>query len=221
MIKAILFGAIGTLVETSELQRLAFNQAFAEARLPWFWGPEQYKEMLQTSGGLARIQAFTDETGEKVDATRLHARKSQIFQERLVDGVPLRDGVLEVVESAKGKGVKLGFVTTTSRSNVESVLKAAGLKTSDFDFIGDAECVSRSKPHPDIYQLALSELEVAAKDCIAIEDSAVSAKSAVAAGIPTLAFPGHFHKDDQFDGLVEVVQQLSPALVGLARKAAA
>ncbi|MFT7179418.1 MAG: phosphoglycolate phosphatase-like HAD superfamily hydrolase, partial [Oceanospirillaceae bacterium] len=38
--KAILFGSIGTLVETSELQRRAFNQAFSEAGLDWNWSEE-------------------------------------------------------------------------------------------------------------------------------------------------------------------------------------
>ena len=35
--KAILFGSIGTIVETSELQRKSFNQAFSEAGLDWNW----------------------------------------------------------------------------------------------------------------------------------------------------------------------------------------
>ena len=45
--KAILFGSIGTLVETSELQRTAFNQAFSEAGLDWTWNPDETKSCLK------------------------------------------------------------------------------------------------------------------------------------------------------------------------------
>ena len=45
--KAILFGSIGTLIETSELQRNAFNQAFSENGLDWNWSPTQYQDLLR------------------------------------------------------------------------------------------------------------------------------------------------------------------------------
>ena len=45
--KAILFGSIGTLIETSDLQREAFNQAFKEAGLDWYWDQEDYTKLLK------------------------------------------------------------------------------------------------------------------------------------------------------------------------------
>ena len=44
--KAILFGSIGTLIETSDLQREAFNEAFKEAGLDWYWDHEDYTKLL-------------------------------------------------------------------------------------------------------------------------------------------------------------------------------
>ena len=49
--KAVLFGGIGTLLESSELQREAFNRAFAEADLDWQWQRDDYRAMLTTPGG--------------------------------------------------------------------------------------------------------------------------------------------------------------------------
>jgi len=49
--KAIIFGSIGTLVETSEIQRKSFNQAFKEMDLDWYWDKEEYKKLLKKSGG--------------------------------------------------------------------------------------------------------------------------------------------------------------------------
>ena len=77
--KAILFGSIGTLVETSELQRRAFNQAFSEAGLDWNWSEEDYQRLLTKSGGRKRVQDFASQQDVTVDAQQLHHRKTEIF----------------------------------------------------------------------------------------------------------------------------------------------
>ena len=41
--KAIIFGSIGTLVETSDIQRQSFNHAFMEIGLDWYWDKNNYK----------------------------------------------------------------------------------------------------------------------------------------------------------------------------------
>jgi len=56
--KAILFGSIGTLIETSDFQRESFNEAFKEAGLDWYWDQEDYRLLLKQSGGTKRIEDF-------------------------------------------------------------------------------------------------------------------------------------------------------------------
>ena len=58
MIKAILFGSIGTIIETSEIQRASFNQAFLGKGLDWYWSKETYKKLIKKSGGSKRIKDF-------------------------------------------------------------------------------------------------------------------------------------------------------------------
>ena len=72
--KAVFFGSIGSVVETSELQRKSFNDAFAEAGLNWYWDQNSYRQMLTTSGGQKRISDFAAMRNETVDASALHAR---------------------------------------------------------------------------------------------------------------------------------------------------
>jgi hypothetical protein len=54
-VSALLFGSISTVADTSELQRAAFNRAFAEHGLDWTWDRDDYRAMLATSGGRSRI----------------------------------------------------------------------------------------------------------------------------------------------------------------------
>jgi len=215
--KALLFGAIGVLVETSELQRQAYNQAFAEAGLDWDWDERTYRDLLKKPGGQNRIQEYAKQMDTFTNAWQLHTRKSEIFQERLSRGVPLRPGIIHVANAARAAGWQLGLVTTTSADNVSAVLAATkgSLERSNFDFIGDASMASNPKPAPDIYRRALTELGVTAQDAIAIEDTAASAKAPLAAGIRTLGYKGEY-ATDPFPIEVEELRRLSPTSIGLA-----
>ena len=216
MTKAILLGSIGVLIETSEMQRKAFNQAFAEAGLAWEWSPEDYTIMLKKAGGRARIERFAKSLGTEVDAQALHTRKSDIFQDAMARGVTPRDGIVSTIKAAQNAGVALGFVTTTSQQNVSIALSAArGITADDFDFIGYDTMVNHVKPAPDIYDLALKELGLQPGDALAVEDSAISAEAALSAGVRIIAFPGKYHKDDVFPAAKQRVDRLEPQHFGL------
>ena len=210
--KAILFGSIGTLIETSELQRTAFNQAFSENGLDWNWNPTQYQDLLKKSGGRQRIEDFAAQQGIEVDASKLHDEKTKIFDELMVSGdVLLRPGVANLIDQANDNGIKLAFVTSTSKDNVDAVFQALKnqLNRSNFSFIGNDKMVSNAKPKPDIYLKALSGLNLKADDCVAIEDTEVSMQSALAASIKCIAFPGAFAKDNDFSSAILVTDKLS------------
>ena len=74
------------------------------------------------------------------------------------------------------------------------------------------ELVLREKPHSDIYEYALNYLKVDEKDCLAIEDTEESLKSAMGANIKCVAFPGKYHTQDKFRGSFALVDKLSTDL---------
>ena len=55
--RALIFDVDGTLAETEEVHRRAFNAAFAEAGLDWFWDQVTYARLLRVAGGKERIRA--------------------------------------------------------------------------------------------------------------------------------------------------------------------
>ncbi len=218
-LNAVLLGSIGVLCETSELQRAAFNAAFAEAGLDWNWGCEAYAGMLHRPGGARRIADYAERRGADVDVAALHRRKSEIFQEMLRDTTPpLRPGVGEAIDQAQASGMAVGLVTTTVEGNVATLLRALSpaLRSEDFDFIGHTGLVENAKPAPDIYHLALRMLDVAPQDALAFEDSPEGAAAAVAAGIPTVGFPGAMHRRRVFEAALAVQDRLSLDLLATA-----
>ena len=56
--KALLFGSIGSIVETSEIQRRSFNEAFKQYGLDWNWNKHEYLSLLNKSGGKDRISRY-------------------------------------------------------------------------------------------------------------------------------------------------------------------
>jgi HAD superfamily hydrolase (TIGR01509 family) len=198
-LQAILLGSIGTLGETSDLQRRAFNAAFAEAGLDWEWSRREYRELVARPGGRQRIADYARSRGERVDVDRLHRRKTEILHQFLDKvAVPPRPGLRRLIEAATQAGLRLGLVSTTSRQTVERMLAATGLDATAFAFVGDATTVEAAKPAPDIYEAALEALGIPASDALAIEDSPESAEAAIAAGIRCIAFPGAAHAGREF-----------------------
>ena len=221
---AILFGAIGTLAETSELQRRAYNLAFAGFDLDWVWEPATYYRLLRKPGGAARVARYAEDAGDVVDAEAVHGAKQAVFA-ALVDrmGLEPRPGVAETVAAARQADVPCAFCTTTSPEQVGLILDglAPHLTREDFAWIGDATTVARRKPHPDIYRAALDALGVEAGAALAIEDTPESARAALAAGIETVGFPGRAASGRAFPDGVAVVSRLGASLLHRDRPLAA
>ena len=190
---SILFGSIGSIADTSELQRQSFNQAFERHKLDWHWSESEYSAMLKKSGGMQRIKDYAASLGQSVDAAAIHESKSQIFQEYLQAGkIKPRPGVVEIIAQTKQHGFKLGLVTTTSQKNVSSLLFGleSDIQRTDFDLVVNVSMVERSKPAVDAYALTLKKLNEKAENCVAIEDNLDGVSAAKAAGISCVAFPG-------------------------------
>lgn len=189
---AILFGSIGTVADTSELQRRAFNEAFSKHGLDWVWQKDEYITLLEKSGGHQRIQDYAEIKGQSVNATAIHRDKSAIFQQTLEkEGIEPRAGVVEVVQQAKQSGMKLALVTTTSEENVSSMLKALEntLAADCFDLVLNRAHVKAGKPDEEAYLLAMKKLEQPPNSCVAIEDNLGGITSAKSAGLTCVAFP--------------------------------
>ena len=92
------------------------------------------------------------------------------------------------------------------------------LPAGTFEVVVTGDMVENGKPHPEPYLRAAHDLALAPEQCVAIEDSATGVRSAVAAGVPTLAVP-HLVEIPQLDGLVVVPDLAAVSLDDLPRLA--
>ncbi|GGD10535.1 HAD-IA family hydrolase [Aureimonas glaciei] len=215
---AFIFDVDGTLAETEEVHRAAFNAAFAEASLPWHWESDRYKELLRVSGGKERMRTFVDEE-EILSETplddlipRLHQTKTRHYGQAVAEGqFVLRPGILDFVAEARERGIRLAIATTTSQENVDALLAAAFGGSEAFEVIACGDMVAAKKPAPDIYQLALERLGLPAAACLSFEDSSNGLRAAKAAGLRCVVTPAQYTVDEDFTGADLVLPDLRNA----------
>jgi HAD superfamily hydrolase (TIGR01509 family) len=218
-LKAVIFGAIGSIAETSDLQRQAFNKAFTTAGLDWNWTPQTYQELLKINGGQNRIRSYRDANLAHAGLAdgaiaQLHASKTEHYVAMLKDA-PLqpRPGVVELMDECDREKIRVAFCTSTSSANVHAIGTALRdtLPFERFAAIVTLDLVERPKPAPDAYLYCLSVLGLAANEVIAIEDTPVSVAAAKAAGMITIATPGATTANQDFSNADWVL----PDLVGM------
>ncbi len=216
-LKAVIFGAIGVIAETSDLQRQAFNLAFAEASLDWDWDVATYRRLLSINGGQTRLRAFRDEDANRSDVTdaviaTLHERKTHHYAALTAGGsLKPRSGVAELFQACQDAGVRVALCTSTSVENVNTIKTALGdaLDFGAFSSITTIDKIVRVKPAPDAYLHCLAQLGLSAYDAIAMEDTPVSMASAITAGIAVIATPGAMTDDQDFSGAALKVDDLA------------
>ena len=214
--KALLFGSIGSIVETSEIQRKSFNKAFKQYGLDWNWTKREYVSLLNKSGGKDRISRYAKKNKEIVNSTYLRNLKTKIFNNYLKKNqLKLRPGVKNLILFCKKEKIKLAFVSSTSTNNINAILYSLrnSIHKKDFSFIGNSKLVKKFKPNPAIYLLALKKLKIKAKDCLAIEDTQESLNSAKRAKIKCIIFPGKFHSSRKFSGAYKKVYRLNKNII--------
>ena len=192
----LMLGSIGVIVESSDIQRQAYNDAMREAGLKWQWNRDTYADLLLQTGGkerLAHLAAATSTDLPQDVIDQIHARKMVLACARMVSqGVKLRPGIAALAKLAKSRGMKLAFVTTTYQPHIDAVFACAGaeLTADDFDYVGVHGKVALGKPAPDAYLAALTALGAKAEDALAFEDTAISVMAAKRANIDVVATPG-------------------------------
>ena len=133
--KALLFGSIGSIVETSEIQRKSFNKAFKQHGLDWNWNKREYQSLLNKSGSKNRISRYAKKKKILVNSTYLRKLKTKIFNNYLKKNqLKLRPGVKNLISLCKKENIKIAFVSSTSTNNINAILYSLrNLKTKIFN----------------------------------------------------------------------------------------
>ena len=196
-IKGFFFDQDGVIIDTEkDGHRVAFNQTFKKFGFDFEWSVDEYHELLQIGGGKERMKHYLHTKGfgkeikpEEEDALikSLHLAKTDIFIQLIESKqLPLRPGIHRIMKEINNKGLVLGVCTTSDQRAAQAVATII-LSDIKFNFVLAGDIVSKKKPDPEIYNLALKQSGLKAEECVVFEDSQNGVAAAKAAGLHVVA----------------------------------
>ena len=179
MVRGVIFDMDGLMFDTERLATVLWNQVGDELRIDM---TEEFLDSFRGQNPTAIRNAFLQRFGREFDFDGCMGRKDEL-QHRYIEekGVPLKEGLPELLEYLKGQDIRMAVATSTQQSLAEKMLKIAGVYEY-FDAVAYGNKVKRSKPFPDIFQKAAEDLGVPMRECLVLEDSISGVQAGTAAG---------------------------------------
>jgi len=189
MLKALIFDFDGLILDTETPDVLAWQEIYAEHDVEFpvaSWG-----QIIGGTGGQHFDAAayLQDLLGRPLDPDALRSRQNRISN-ALVAQQPILPGVVDYLHGAKAHNLKLAIASSSPHSWVDTHMQRLGI----FDYFDKIICrddveVGRTKPNPDLFLLALDQLQVQKEAAVVFEDSPNGVKAANQAGIFVVAVP--------------------------------
>ena len=181
---AVFWDMDGTLVDTEPYWINAEHAIVEEAGGVW---NDEYAHQLVGNDLMVSAEFIRDNSPITLEPVEIVEDLLRRVIAQVTEHVPWRPGAIELLTALREAGVPNALVTMSWRSLADSVL--AALPEGTFAAVITGDEVEHGKPHPEPYLAAARALGVEVTDCVAIEDSPTGVRSAVAAGVPTLAVP--------------------------------
>lgn len=203
-----------------DAHRPAFNVAFKENNLNTEWDVERYGKLLEVGGGKERMTAHWNEVGwpegfpegddRQAKVKELHLRKTDIFMDMIKTGdVPLRPGVLRVIDEAIEAGLRLAVCSTSNEKAVQNLVNTLmGRERAEKFQIYAGDMVPKKKPAPDVYNMAVDKMGLDKSKCVIVEDSHIGLGAAMAAGISCIVTKSSYTAGEDFTGADMIVEEL-------------
>ena len=216
---AVVFDMDGVLIDSERVIRLAAQRAAIE--IDRVLTDAFYMQVMGLPG--AQVEAaFMREFGSDFPLADYRQRFERHYKAELGEGgIQPKPGVPQLLRSLVRNNIPIAVATATRSGNAETALRAAGL-LDHLPVCVTGDQVAQGKPAPDIFLAAASRLGIPAPQCIAVEDSEVGARAAVAAGMRTLMVPDFKQPGAELRALVHEVLESMPhaaqrihALLGL------
>lgn len=217
-LKAIIFDVDGTIANTELRGHLpACNEAFATLGYPIQWTWEQFKGMQSMAGNALRMRKSLHEWKPELSEGELDTAVSQLvtlkkkfYIEKYLPDLPLREGVVTIMEEALAHGIRLAVVSMSYEAQVNALLSThlPHIYPQLKPILGK-ESGPKTAPDSPLYRRCLAELGTSLAETLVIEDSEEGFEAAKRIGIPTAVIYNEYTFGKNFAGAQLVARSLA------------
>jgi beta-phosphoglucomutase len=184
--KGAIFDLDGVLVDTVPLHFKAWKRMFGE------YGKEfNFQDYKTKVDGIPRLDGaraiLTDISQAELE--KAAAKKQGYYLDFLKDeGVDVYQTSVDLIRELRSRGIKIAVIS--SSRNCHFILEKAGiLKLIDAEVNGND--ITKGKPNPQIFLMALERLGLGADECVVFEDAILGVEAAKRANITTVGVDRH------------------------------
>ena len=155
--------------------------------------------------------------GENFPFAELRSQRVKYIKDYVkANGMPVKAGLLKLLDFLNERGIKTAVATSTERISAEEHIKCCNI-LEKFNCIVCGDEVDRGKPEPDIFLLAAKRLGCKPEECIVLEDSENGIRGAYKAGMLAIMIPDLIKPKDEikllthqiFDSLDHVIEYIA------------
>ncbi|MGI4861944.1 MAG: HAD family hydrolase [Janthinobacterium lividum] len=182
MPQAAIFDIDGTLIDSVDLHARAWQDAFVK------FGHQVTFEQARSQigkGGDQLLPVFLSEAEQEDHGEEMEEWRGKHFKSRYLSMIRPFSSVPDLLRRVRDSGQKVAVASSAKQDELEVYLDIAGIKDL-VEVTTSSEDAEKSKPAPDIFQVALKKLGIAAGDAIAIGDTPYDAQAAGKAGMRTI-----------------------------------
>ncbi|WBA13786.1 HAD family hydrolase [Salinivibrio proteolyticus] len=193
-----LFDMDGTLVNSEPLK----GRALARACLDYGVQVDNniYKDVMGESWQVVTGHFFAH-ANILPDLTEFNGYFRSHYEKMLNNELELNVGAKVYIDQLKNAGKKCGVVSSAATWMVENILSSLQLENA-FDLVITQEHVTKHKPDPEAYTLALTKLNVSPEQTIVFEDSTAGIRAGKSSGCDVIAVKHDFNgKNDLSDAI--------------------
>jgi HAD superfamily hydrolase (TIGR01509 family) len=218
-VRAVLCDIDGTLLDSNWLHASAWKDAFAVIDIQL--SLEDVRRQIG-KGGNEIIPVFVPWWKRKAVEQPLKKYREYIFRADYLAQVRPFPRVRELLQRIRASEIKVGLASSAHQQDLEDYKQIAQIDDL-VDVSISSESVSRSKPHPDIFEAALEKLGVKARNALALGDTPYDAEAAGKADVWTIGVTsgGWTEKDLLAAGCIEVYKDAADLLSNFERSALA
>lgn len=177
--KGIIFDLDGVLCSTDEYHYKAWKTITDQLHIPF---DRRRNNLLRGVSRIASFEIILENCDRKFsEKEKLYwtDEKNRVYQELLKEMTPsdLSDEVRNTLTRLQESGMKLGV--GSSSKNAPIILERTGLN-SFIEAVADGNCITYSKPHPEVFLKAAEKLNLLPQHCLVVEDAHAGVEAAAA-----------------------------------------